>query len=143
MRQNCAWCLAEIHSPDDLEARDGEVSHGICSRCLDNLEFQRGVTLSRFVGALPHPVLLAAPDDQTRIFECPSARLPGGCQRNVPCSGCAIRLAVTRAFETGEPQVRLPAALKPDDPDSPAFPALRVSTSKIGPIVFLRLEPAG
>lgn len=163
MRLSCAWCLADIEHPDGTE--DNAVSHGICLACLDNLEFQQGVPLTRFVEELPYPILLihpglalSAPNRMARqrfgeskatsrkpfsmqVYECAEARLPGGCRRRIPCTACAIRQSVVRTFETGEPELRVPAALKPSDPDRVSFIHFLVSTIKVGPMVLLRLEP--
>lgn len=147
--------------PDDV------VTHGICESCHDNLTFQHGVPLGEYLDSLPHPVvavdgdgvvLLANaracealgknPKDMIgqrggNVFECAYARLPEGCGRTIHCSGCAIRRAVTKTFETGEPRYRVPATLMKDDPDHPSAVSMTITTVKAGDTVFLRVERMG
>jgi len=164
MKYACAWYRTDFQSTDGSEDFSGDVSHGICPRCSDNLEFQKGVSVSRFVEDLPYPIYFtitgqasSVPNKLARqqmrrpqsnlhtrcdkqVFECAEARLPEGCQRQFQCLGCVIRGAVATTSATGEPQLQVPAALMPSDPDLPSSVALRVSTLKIDPIVYLRLE---
>lgn len=162
MRAVCAWCGANIAYPGATELGCTEISHGICARCVENLSFEKGVSLQRFIDSLPVPVLVVDADCRTEgmnrsalqlagrsesvqheligpVFTCVNSHLPGGCGRTIHCSGCAIRRAVTHTFETGEPQVS-PATLVVGDSDKPAPLALIVTTIKTDGKVLLRLQ---
>jgi len=77
------------------------------------------------------------------VLECAHARRPEGCGKTIHCSGCAIRRAVTRTYETGEPQSMVPATLHQTDLDDPSAIALRITTVKVDGTVFLRVDRIG
>jgi len=163
MKAICAWCGAAIACADDSEPSCAEISHGICAPCVENLSFEEGVTVQRFIDSLPVPVLVVDADCRTEgmnrsaceelalrsesvqhellgdVFTCVNSRMPGGCGRTIHCSGCAIRRAVTHTFATGDPQV-FPATLAVGDPDQPAQIDLVITTIKTEGMVLLRLE---
>jgi PAS domain-containing protein len=140
------------------------MSHGICLSCRDNFTFQEGVSIQEYVENLGVPVLVLdenfeivtanrracealgkTPRQVVRklpgdVFECCHARLPQGCGKTIHCSGCVIRQAVTKSFETGEPQVMIPATLHFNDADEASAVALLISTVKAGNIVILHVE---
>lgn len=146
------------------EPADGPVSHGICASCRNNIECQEGVALQSYLDSIPLPILVldrklqiaalnrkaceitgSNPNDSvTRlpgdVFECEQARLPEGCGREVCCSGCAIRRAVLKTSETGEPESGIPATLTLESGQSSV---LTITTIKIGDLVMLRVEGLG
>lgn len=161
MKRRCAWCSREMppkEGPADL------VSHGVCERCADEIFSNTPIPLQRHLDKLTEPVIVVdgdvtlsylnqsaqrltgkTPDAaQNRkggeVFDCAHSRLPGGCGRTIHCSGCAIRQSVTRTYETGEPQVLVPATLKKADPDGPGAAVLTITTLKRGDMVLLRID---
>lgn len=144
------------------EPADGPASHGICASCRSNIDCQEGVGLQSYLDSIPLPILVLdsklqigalnrkaceitgnnPKDSATRlpgdVFECEHARLPEGCGRAVCCSGCAIRKAVLKTFETGEPACDVPATLTLEGDHATA--ALRITTVKVGDVVMLRVE---
>lgn len=147
------------------EPGEGAVSHGICASCRNNIDCQEGVALQSYLDSIPLPILvldsefqIAAlnrkaceitgsdpKDSATRlpgdVFECEQARLPEGCGRAVCCSGCTIRRAVLKTFETGEPEIRIPATLTLGSDQSSV--ALSITTVKVDDVVMLRIEGLG
>jgi len=166
MKRVCAWCNREMGVVAGSSHPDTEVSHGICEGCLDNLEFQQGVPLQRYLDSIPVPVLVIdrhivvkavnrtacealnkAPLEIVQhlagnVFECAHARLPEGCGRTVHCSGCAIRRSVKRTYETGEPQAGVPAVLRRQIGDHAPDVALTITTVRSGDAVMLRVDAA-
>jgi hypothetical protein len=145
---------------------DTDTSHGICEGCLNNFEFQQGVPLQRYLDSILLPVIVvdrhvmvkaanrtaceALCKDPTEmvqhlagnVFECAHARLPEGCGNTVHCSGCAIRRSVTRTYETGEPQTRVPAMLRKGGSGHPPDIELLITTVRSGDAVMLRVDKA-
>ncbi|MGE5893098.1 MAG: hypothetical protein ACM34I_03490 [bacterium] len=167
MRHVCAWCRKELSAEDPGSRPDDSVSHGICQSCADNLFFQMGEELLRFLDSLRAPVLVvnsggwiktanaearkALGKELTEIedraggivFECAYARLPEGCGNTVHCSGCVIRRTVMKTFETGKSFLNTPAILNHGDPlDTQKIP-LRISTERMGGVVLLRIDEMG
>lgn len=164
MRHICAWCTKEIGCVEGSGHPDTVVSHGICPSCVSNLTLQQGASLREFIDSIPVPVLVVDDDVKVRaantaaaealgrdvcsrdgyrggdVLECAYARLPEGCGRTIHCSGCAIRRAVTRTFETGEPQHRVPATLHHGDPDDPSAVVLWITTVRVDGSVILRVD---
>jgi len=143
---------------------DTEISHGICEGCLNNLEFQQGVPLQRYLDSIPLPVVVVdrsvvvkaanrtacealhkEPLEMVQhlagnVFECAHARLPEGCGKTVHCSGCVIRRSVTRTYETGEPQAAVPAMLRRGGEGHAPDIALTITTVRSGDTVLLRVD---
>ena len=166
MKRVCAWCSKDLGIVTDSTRSDADISHGICEGCLNNIEFQQGVPLHRYLDSIPLPVLVVdrqvvvraanrtasealSKDPQEmvqhlagNVFECAHARLPGGCGRTVHCSGCAIRRSVMRTYETGEPQTHVPAVLRRGVPGHPSDIELIITTVRSGNAVLLRVERA-
>jgi PAS domain-containing protein len=164
MIQICAWCRTEIRRVASSRAAENEVSHGICPACYDNIRFQEGAPLGEYLDSLPAPVYVVDgngavqdvnrtgcralgkdPADIVRhlggdVFECAYARLPEGCGRTVHCSGCTIRRAVMRTFESGQPESCVPAVLNRGEADSPAPVRLTITTVRSGGFVLLRVD---
>lgn len=168
MKRVCAWCSQQMGTVEGSKFPDSETSHGICRRCLDNFLFQQGVPLQQYLDSLPipvvaldrHVVIKAVNAAACRVlgkepreivqhlggnvFECANARLPEGCGGTVHCSGCAIRRAVTRTFETGESQMGVPAKLRHLGAAAETTVSLTITTVKAGNVVMLQvhgLEP--
>lgn len=170
MRRVCAWCERDMGAADSSRLSDTDISHGICSKCLDNFTFQKGVPVQDYLDSIPLPVMLieVAADHYTitrsankalcgmlgkelwnvaqhllgNVFECAHARLPEGCGRTLHCSGCAIRRSVMKTHTTGEPQLRVPATLKRGLPGENLSLSLLITTVKAGDSVMLRIEQA-
>jgi hypothetical protein len=143
---------------------DTEISHGICESCVDNFTFQQGVPFQRYLDSIAVPVLavdryvvvkavnqkacdVLGKDPREivqhlggNVFECAHARLPEGCGRTIHCSGCVIRKSVTRTFETGEPQINVPATLRRRGLDHPSPVVLFITTVKSEDVVMLRVD---
>ena len=132
--------------------------------CADKLFADQAVSLQSIIDKLPIPVLIVDSDvtvsllnkqaQETlgtsperavdrkggELFDCVYSHLPGGCGRTIHCAGCALRRAITKTYETGEPQVFIPASLKRNDPDDPSSVILTVTTIKRGNLVMVKLE---
>jgi transcriptional regulator of aromatic amino acid metabolism len=162
MIRRCAWCDTTLPSPDH-EPGDARVTHTICDRCRDNLEFQNGVSLDRYLDGMEVPVLAVDGAGAVRyanrvactvvgkdacdivghlggdVMECAFARLPGGCGMTEHCSGCTIRRSVMSTYITGTSVLRRLAHLyheiAPED-------VMLVTTRKVGDVVLLRIDPA-
>jgi hypothetical protein len=162
MKIVCAWCRSEIASG---ASGNDSVSHGICRNCSTNIIFQQGVNLPTYIESLDSSIVvvnslgevLAANANACEtlatgfthtgkpvltgdVFECQYARLPEGCGRTIHCSGCAIRRAIEKTLETGEPQSMIPATLRRKDPDHPEAVSLYITTVKSGDAVLLKIE---
>ena len=161
MRHVCAWCLKDIGFVKESIHPDTEISHGICSSCRDNIVFQEGVQLQRYIESFAIPILVVDSNVKVtavnsraceilgkepktivqhlggNVFECEYARLPEGCGRTIHCSGCTIRKAVTKCFATGKPQSMVPAYI---NPDSPSSRTLSITTVKVDNLVMLRID---
>ncbi|MEW5736158.1 MAG: PAS domain-containing protein [Thermodesulfobacteriota bacterium] len=166
MLRICAWCGAKLsNSPGGTaEPSDYPITHGICPPCADNLVFQAGVDLGRYLDSLEVPVVVVDGDavvqtanDAARamlgkelariegrrggdVFECSYARLPGGCGRTEHCSACAIRRSVTETLETGKAKSMVEAYLNQDSEEGAIRHRLIISTEKVGGVVFLRVD---
>lgn len=162
MKKVCAWCNKSMA---ESEGDDAVVSHGICSDCADNIEFQLGVSIKKFLNSLHEPVLLVDSDCRTisanrtaldmagkelvavnhqlmgNVFECAYARLPGGCGKTTHCSGCIIRNAVSETYRTGKSNINISATTEFGSSLDSKGAALKVSTEKVLNFVLLRVEP--
>lgn len=166
MKTVCAWCNREMDDGAETgRSEDHIVSHGICNDCADNVEFQMGVSIKKFLNSFDMPVIMVDHDGRAitansnalelvnkdlavikhamlgNIFECAYARLPRGCGRDTHCSGCTIRNAVKETFETGVPHVNLPATVAYDRDGKGSGRSLLVSTENALNYVLLRIEP--
>jgi hypothetical protein len=142
---------------------DDAVTHSICDDCADNLDFQMGVTLNRYLDSLKIPIIALDEEGRTiavnhealtlypdknlsfttiwrgRIFECAHARLPEGCMKPVHCSGCSIRFISAEVYRTGIGQKDVPSLFTSCTSDLTGKIDLRVSADKIDNIVVLRI----
>lgn len=140
------------------------VTHGICTTCAGILMPDIPISLQNYLDELSVPVLVVDSDGfgsiankeaqkligkplekftQRRggdLFNCVHAQSPDGCGRTIHCSACIVRQSVTLTYQTGEPQVMIPATLKQGDPDSPAAVSLTITTVKRGDLVLLMIH---
>ncbi len=159
----CAWCGTEIKASDNNHS-DGQISHGICPACSDTFSRYDGLSLQTYIDSMPIPILVV--DTNTGVvgtnakasemlgckperlidrvigpvFDCAYSRLPQGCGRLIHCSGCVIRNCVLRTFNTGQPQVSVPATLTSGSPDELSEVVLTVTAVKTAGVVVLRLD---
>lgn len=161
MKRVCAWCnkQIEILQTDD-EDSSNLVTHSICDACADNLDFQMGVSLTRYLDSLQVPIIALDESGQfiavneiarklhhdkavavwnEKIYECAHARLPEGCKKAVHCSGCAIRFITADVYRTGSSQSNIPAFINFCSADQTEKVELLFSADKINGIVFLRI----
>lgn len=164
MKRVCAWCNKPM-SPVKTGGKAAEnlVTHSICLDCSDNLDFQLGVSLNRYLDSLTMPVVALDGNDALiginraavdiyrgkilmepvewpeKIYECAHARLPHGCESSVHCSGCAIRTVTSASFSSGKNIRNIPAHLHHCLSDMTEKAELLISADKIDTIVFLKL----
>jgi hypothetical protein len=137
----------------------------MCPACSAALISQNdGVPLQRHINSIPIPIVLvdrnnsivatnAKADEMLgrkreatvdlpfgTVFDCIHSRLPEGCGRTIHCSGCVIRKCVTATFDTGTPQVSVPATLNVESPDQLSQAVLTVTTVKGDGVVVMRIE---
>lgn len=139
------------------------VTHSICNDCSDNLEFQLGVSLKKYLDSLHFPIIaldskgtliginaaalevykgkavIETAEWKEKVFECAHARLPEGCKKAVHCSGCAIRIVAAECFNSGESMHDVPAHLSHCSSDLNENIELLISADRIDNIVFLRV----
>src|SRR6185369_5198083 len=164
MKRVCAWCNSPMGSVRIKKTADSSlVTHSICSDCSDNLEFQLGVPLQRYLDSLKIPIIALNGDGRViavnceafrihsgktgeettewpdRIVECAHARLPERCGNTVHCSGCAIRCTAIECFKTGKSLRDMPAHVTHCDSDPAAKAELLISADRINKVVFLRI----
>ena len=162
----CAWCGNTIDRAGYSQTLDPNTSHGMCPTCSEALASQeRGISLERHIDNIPIPILLVdrnnvvltmnAKADETlggklatakqllgQVFDCVHSRRAEGCGRSIHCSGCAIRRSVAATFDTGEPQILIPATLTTESPDQLSEAVLTITTVKSDGVVLLRIETA-
>lgn len=152
---------------DTGEESSNLITHTICDECSDNLDFQLGVTLKRYLESFRMPIiatdrdgnLLAANDParklhgikpmktdsgwKGKIYECAHSRLPERCNNKLHFNGCTIRFAVTDTFNTGNSHTDLPAFINDHCPQQPASDYdLLISSSKKDGTIYLVIDPA-
>lgn len=164
MKRICAWCQQELKSARNDLGAHGYITHGICENCYNVLLLQLGVDVHRYLDSISAPIVLvdsqgtvksandkalALLNKKTKsvegykggdIFECPYAKLPGGCGNTPHCAGCTIRKTVMATFETGEGFLREPVFLNQNTPEDPRKINMYISTEKVGNIVFMRID---
>jgi len=161
MRVVCSFCRVPLGEKPPLD-RD-ELSHGACPPCLEHFERQwEGLSLAEYLDDFEFPVVVVDQDGRFiaandrmaeqlgqparsltgllggEAMECVWARLPGGCGRTSHCETCTVRQTVRRTFETGEPQVRVPAWVQREEGRMDVL----LSTRRVGPGVRVRIEVA-
>ena len=164
MKHVCAWCKKDLGGVDLDPGFEDVISHGICVNCKDNLVFQLGVDLSKFLDSLGLPIvvvnkegIIVTGNDQARtllrkgkseiqgfkggeVFECAYARLPEGCGNTMHCSGCTIRRTVMETHSTGKSFIKVPASLDINTSKDPQKIKLLISTERLDDLVFLRID---
>lgn len=165
MKLICAWCGVKIDRPGYGLTLDRDTSHGMCPDCSEAVISQeRGVSLQRHIDRIPIPIFLIDGDQVVvamnakaceatgkrsvvtgkqlvgQVFDCIHSRFPEGCGRTIHCSGCAIRRSIVTTFDTGEPQVRIPATLNIDSLDRLSEAVLTITTLKRDGVILLRVE---
>jgi transcriptional regulator with PAS, ATPase and Fis domain len=160
----CAWCGGSIerHGYSQL---DNNTSHGMCPECSSALSFQEdGVPLQHHIDSIPIPIILLDSNNAIvatnakacemlgrkpeatvnrpfgTVFDCVYSRVPEECGRRIHCSGCVIRNSVTTTYNTGAPQVSVPATLSVESPDRFSEAVLTVTTVKSAGLVVMRIE---
>lgn len=158
----CIWCKREME-PSSCNCSDSIIGEGICRECSENLLFQMGVDIQRFLDSLSAPIILIGAEGVIRAgniharmllgkelqdkekqpigeaFECEYSRLPGGCGKTIHCSGCTIRRTFTETFTTGRMFQRVPAYLHRESRTINLF----ISTERVGEIILLRIDEVG
>lgn len=165
MKLVCAWCGAEMERSGYGHTSDNNTSHGMCPACRQALSSQdQGVALQRHIDGIPIPILLVDEKHKTLgmnakaseilgkptepptgsqfglVFDCVHSQLPEGCGRTIHCSGCVIRRTVASTFDTGQPQIAVPATLTVDSLEHASEIALTITTVKNGGVVFMRID---
>ena len=149
---------------DSESLYNGLSTHGICDNCTDNIEFQMGVPLEKFLNTLPVPIVIIDRDCRFinanqpaldiigkdillcrggltgDVFECAYARLPEGCGKTIHCSGCVIRSTISETWQTGKEFVDIPAILDSYVSSQKAAQRFHISTKKINNLVLLKME---
>jgi len=165
MRRVCAWCNKFMGNTDAEDGPVGNVTHSICDECADNLDFQLGVTLQRYLDSLKMPIILVdcagnvlkansmardlagTPQEQAgrgwegKIYECAHSRLPERCSQMFHSSGCTIRFAATETYTTGRNITAVPALLNGCSSSQVTCDYL-ISTKLVNGIVQLMIEQA-
>ncbi len=161
MRVVCSYCRGVIREVEPL-ALD-QVSHGLCEPCDQHFSRQwEGLSLGEYLDDYSCPVVVVDGDARVmaangaasqllgteasdlrgllsgEALECVHARLPEGCGKTVHCRTCTLRRTIGVTISSGQPQDRVPASLQRSD--GPV--ALHVSTSLVGGLVRIRIEPA-
>lgn len=159
LEHTCTRCGHELTAVAGVTGTE-RITSGLCESCRTSVRH----SLPDFLNTLDAPVVAVDPDVVVKIansranalfgkgsgevlgkkagdvFECPFARLPGGCGRTIHCSGCAIRINVAETHRTGEPRIRVPAYLCRGTADEHQEIGMHVSTEKIGDLVLLRID---
>lgn len=163
MRRVCAWCNKSMGNSDADTGSAGQVTHSICGECADNLDFQLGVTLQRYLNSMKMPVVVVDGDGNVlqansmaagtspvrpggewdgKIYECAHARLPERCRHLIHSSGCTIRFAATETYTTGREITAVPALLNGCSPSETMPADYLISTKLVDGTVYLRIEKA-
>jgi nitrogen-specific signal transduction histidine kinase len=160
----CAWCGASIER-EGYNHFDPSTSHGMCPACSRALTSQDdGVSLQSHIDSIPIPIILVSRNNSIvatnaeadrllgrkpeatlqlpfgTVFDCVHSRLPEQCGRTIHCSGCVIRNCVSATFNTGAPQVSVPATLNVESADQRSQAVLTVTTVKSDGVVVMRIE---
>lgn len=164
MKRVCAWCNKPMPlTKGSKNSGPCLVTHSICNECADNLEFQLGVNLDRYLETFKFPVVALDSNGAliginssakkeykdkvvledaawgSKIYECSHSRLPLGCKEAIHCSGCAIRIAINQTTESNTNNQAVPAQLNQCCGDKNAQPELLVSADRVGNTIFLRI----
>ena len=163
MIKKCFYCAGVLDKPK-LIATIGGIANELCTKCKLHFAFLQGLTLQEFIdkqvvaiivldgnGTLQtvnekarelfnKDLYLFKGEAPGRVFECEYAQLPEGCGQTVHCSGCAIRIAITETFASGEPVFKMRATLKTVKQGEPQEICYYISTRKRGDSIILQIE---
>lgn len=167
MKRVCAWCNKFMGSVDTGEDSSDLITHTICNECADNLDFQLGVTLQRYLDSFKIPIIAVDRNGNMlavnkpakglngiehcnsgsgwdgKIYECAHSRLPERCSNKFHFNGCAIRFAVIDTFNTGNSHIDLPTYINDHYPQALGREYdLLISASKKNGTVYLTIDPA-
>jgi PAS domain-containing protein len=162
MRSICAWCLKGLENGTG----EGNISHGICPRCLEYALSSR-TSIRDFLNKITAPVLavdgegraIAANDlalgalgktlDQVEgrlggeVIECEHAYAPEKCGNTIHCTGCQIRGSVNHTRATGESLIGVRAFQHIMTPTGVKTFEYHVSTEKLRDgTILLRIDEA-
>lgn len=164
MKRICAWCNKSMEENGRDDGSTELITHSICTECADNLDFQLGVTLQRYLDSLKIPVVLVDGDDRIilansaarelagvapssperdwrgKIYECSHARLPERCHHDIHCSGCTIRFITTETYSTGREILSVPALVNGCSSSPTQQCDYSMSTSMVNGVVHLRIK---
>lgn len=164
IRYLCCECQAELRPPEETDAKEELVSHGLCRSCLEVSMSRFGRSLDEYLNSFAEPVLvvdqtgriitingmgqqvLSKPSDQIegylggQVFGCLYAKEEGGCGETLHCLSCVIRTSVEETHRTGTAHHRVPACQDLDTVAGPRLTRFVISTEKIEDVVLLRVD---
>lgn len=165
MKVICAWCKKKIgDKPDQSEASNFEITHGICGPCKDHFFGDQTHTLEKFLNQLGAPVLMVNSQGEVVLannqalqfldkdlasvrgfkggdaMECAYAKLPQGCGNTKHCVACTIRKNVMATLKTGKSLRRVPAFLNRLERHSVHQIRFLISTKRVDEVVLLRID---
>lgn len=159
----CAWCSKQFGDSQHHRSATAHITHSICAECADNLDFQLGVPLKRYIDSFNIPIIVLGTDGKAvienaaallrkettaggtvgnwigKVYECAHARLPDRCRQKLHCNGCAIRFSVTDTYRSGNSHLDVPALLDDCSADASGKVGFHISTSKQNGIVYLSI----
>jgi hypothetical protein len=165
MKLVCAWCGSEIERSGYDQTVHRYISHGMCPACCQIwLSQERGVSLQCHIDSIPVPILLVDSKNTTlaintkaseilgvpseaiggsqfgSVFDCVHSDLAEGCGRSLHCSGCVIRRSVADTYQTGQPQVAVPATLSVTNSENPSDVVFTITTVRNDKVVLMRID---
>ena len=75
-----------------------------------------------------------------KAFQCKYSNYPGGCGQTIHCKSCTIRKAITKTYQSGQPQINMPAYMDLGDILNHTTIRFLISTYKKEKVVLLRIE---
>ena len=163
MKRICAWCNKELPSKPG-EGFQGEITHGICSRCIIKVTNFKPRTAKQLLDYIEEPVFVIDGDGFVKVanksgmkmlgkevadienelggdaFECTYAGEEGGCGRTVHCRTCAIRNIVMDTLATGRGYKHVPAFQSINTSDGKKILRFLISTQKVNDCILLRID---
>ncbi len=161
MKIVCAWCgedKGEKDGPHDV------VTHTICGACLEFMKITEDGNFLKYITITPNPIVMLDKTGKVtganaaavkylgkplstisgipcgNAFGCIYSRLPEGCGNTMHCYACAVRKAVMKTHETGEPVVNAKVMLNVAKNAGAEQVHFTVSTYLSRGIVYLRIE---
>ena len=163
----CTFCHCKLGTIEESQSASERISHGICPTCIKENFYDCGEKLTDFLDDIPVPICVISNDRRVRytntagqqllgkemqqiygrvggeVFRCSYAHLPEGCGKSIHCHSCTINQLVSETAVTGEAFHQVGAYLDMDGLSGIETVKLLISTEKIGPYVFLRIDQAG